>query len=949
MKSLKNCLFLVICCALFSCGYFSDDAVEQAGTYRSEKLANSCQLNVDELAMILEKDVENQINCLEENLVNFTKYVKRRDQGTVSGNELGSFVRRFFKGHASVIIDSMGLIFDINALFLRDSRGSIATENIKPLFNLLRVANKRLSNMMETINFFEGDKIQIETAQMLIEKDLSEFSENVKRIITENGAGAETSINLREFFEKVKDRFSGIDLEEETLNGLLAFKKLYLGGDREVLTRAQLFLLLDRIPQLGGVAFSLLYSSEKNIGGSKNLYMLFKRNVEVLNSHLYPHRREEIIFKEGEVEGLIRTFFKEDGELYVDIAKNAKKNLLGSNSSEGPYSYKELRNVSFLTLGVLEGLIFLEDYRESVDGQKNLDRNNWDWKRSQFLKSFDQFKNYVIHSLDENIYFPDKVKVFDFADFIAEKFEELPFDKKILTVAPLLKVVIVGGPSHSISKLELLNIMEKSTDLTEIFFDLGFSSNETHDTQGMRGLYYQTVKKLRLILTNQKYLHISTVEDLVNRASEFMKKESLKTYLPTAEVLKEKFLGGYASSVSVADISKALEMAESFLAKYYYFDLSYDAHKDQLDSPEKIRYLNYRHHSDFKYFTREQILDFKKEFTDLVLKFRIYRKEDGTQAYTNHFERTKEGLLQIYMIKFFAEELSKAFGHKLLDKDTYGVTIEELNKVLFTFKPVLEDFGMWSKYPENFARNVILLADLFQGQSDGNLSMDPSEAAEYGTLALFAIQAAGEIVEVIKKDCEWIEAKEVEGFNLSCYRNVFFKALLEDLNLKERLPKLNAYIEGASDKEVRDFLVSVEGFARESRDQNRPETKKDLVLLIGAMLNIESTFLRYDTNKNNIVDPDELLKAFPVYEDAIMVVAPLEESQRSYAKSIFLYMIKYMEKPSKLQLAAFHYNPFRSGEISSKRLNIGALLYNMVLAAAESASAAGNASAAESQ
>ncbi|MCR9204787.1 MAG: hypothetical protein NXH75_09430 [Halobacteriovoraceae bacterium] len=942
MKLLKKLPIFILCFALISCGYFSDKPVDDAGTYRSEKLANSCELDVEELAKILEVDVEGQIDCLEENLINFTKYVKRENQEAVTGSELGSFVRRFFKGHASIIVDSMGLIFDINSLFLRDGKGSIATENIKPLFNLLRIANRRISNFMQTIKKFDEDELQMISAQMLIEKDLSEFSKEVKKIITENGNGADSSINLKDFFTRVSDRFDGVAFDENTLNGLFALKKLYLGGERDTLTRPQLFLLLDRLPQLGGVAFSMLYASDKNQGGFKNLYTLFKRNVEVFNDQIFPHRREEVIFRSGEVEGLIEAFFPDDKELYVEVAKKAKVMLLGARTGDGPYTYQELRNISFLTLSLLEGLIFIEGYRESTEDNKNLTKNNWNWKRDQFIKLFDDFREYLITSLNENIYFPEKMKLLEFADFLAEKFDSFPVNKKYLSIGPIGKVVIVGGEKDTFTKLEILNLLEKSNDLAEIFYDVIFSNSETHDEQAKRQLYYLTVKKLRLLITTQKYLHVSTIQELVNMLSDMLGKEGLKTYTPTVEIMKEKVLGGYSSSVTVSDISKSLEMAEDFLGKYYYLDLSYDAYKDQVEVPKKIYYLSYRHHKDFKHFSKDEILAYKKVFTELIMKFRLYTNSDGTQYYGDDYKRTKYGLLRNFMIKYFAEIVTEAFGSKLLEKDTHAVTMEQLNNVIFIFKPVLEDYGLWTKFPETFSRNVILLADLFQGQSDGNLAMDPIEAAEYGTLALFAINSADRIVDEINIDCKWITKKGVEGFDLDCYRTVFFDALLNKLNLKERLPKLNKYINSISEKEAMEFLVSVEGFARESKDQERPETKKDLVLLIGALLNIESTFLRYDLNKSNYIDPRELLGAFPIYEEAIMLVADLDESKRGYAKSIFLYMIKHMEKPTQWDVATFHYNPFRSSKIGSKRLNIGALLYNMVMTANEKASEEAN-------
>ena len=105
---------------------------------------------------------------------------------------------------------------------------------------------------------------------------------------------------------------------------------------------------------------------------------------------------------------------------------------------------------------------------------------------------------------------------------------------------------------------------------------------------------------------------------------------------------------------------------------------------------------------------------------------------------------------------------------------------------------------------------------------------------------------------------------------------------------------------------------------------------RDYGLLIGAMINIESTFLRFDTDNNNLLDNKELDKAFLVYKEAIIAVVKLDESKEKYAKSIFIYMVKYMKIPSTLQLLNFHYAPWASHDVLAKRVNIGALLYYLV-------------------
>jgi hypothetical protein len=577
-------------------------------------------------------------------------------------------------------------------------------------------------------------------------------------------------------------------------------------------------------------------------------------------------------------------------------------------------------------------LIFLESIKDYSDDSKSWNENNWDWKKDNFLKSYDNLRVSLTNNFNNNIYFPQKIKLFSFISFVSEKFESITIDSKFIDLGMIGKLTLVGGQKGSFTKLELLNLLEKSKDLAPSVFDILYSNEETHSKQEMTGVYFKALKSVRPLVTNQKYLHLITLDEVIKISSNLLENEDLLDYLVTAEKVKAKILGGYAGSLSVDDINKLLIIAEEYFGKLYFLDLAYDVHEKELASPKKINYLSYKHHSKFAEFEREQVKDYRRELIDIVKNFKLYRFDDGSQFYGRAIKRSKTGMLEIFSIRFLFNTFAKSYGHKESSNGLYALSLDELNELLFAFEPVLKDFGLWSQYPETFSRNVLLLADLFQGKSDGNMNMDGNEATEYGVLALFAMQTADKMIENMKNSCPEITAKEETGFALNCYRPLFFDSLLNKLGLSSKLPKLNQYLTSITKAEKDNFLISIEGFARDDQDPERPETRRDLVLLIGALLNIESTFLRYDIDDSNVLEPAELSKGFPVYEEAIMSIAKLEEGRRGFAKSIFLYMIKNMQIPSQLQVLNFHYNPLvRQNRISSKRLNIGALLYNMVV------------------
>ena len=73
-----------------------------------------------------------------------------------------------------------------------------------------------------------------------------------------------------------------------------------------------------------------------------------------------------------------------------------------------------------------------------------------------------------------------------------------------------------------------------------------------------------------------------------------------------------------------------------------------------------------------------------------------------------------------------------------------------------------------------------------------------------------------------------------------------------------------------------EYLTNVEGFARDVVDDDILLGQRDFTLLTGAFLNIETTFMRFDRNRDNLMTTNELDEAFKIYEDALIAIAELE-------------------------------------------------------------------------
>jgi hypothetical protein len=236
-----------------------------------------------------------------------------------------------------------------------------------------------------------------------------------------------------------------------------------------------------------------------------------------------------------------------------------------------------------------------------------------------------------------------------------------------------------------------------------------------------------------------------------------------------------------------------------------------------------------------------------------------------------------------------------------------------------------------------------LLADLFQSHSNGDQKININESTEFLIMLLTAVNLSQKIKPELTRFCDPGINSQDPLFDKLCYNEHFFDLLLNKLGFKNSFPRLNRYYTVAGHQETIDYLLGIEGFARDDNKPGVPINSRDMTLITGAMLNIESTFIRFDKNTDNIIDYNELDEAFLTYRQSIISLAGLKPEREKYAKGIFMYMVSKMEIPKITTLSeTAEFAIFNTcvqerrcreifmDKIEAKRLNIGKLLFYMV-------------------
>ncbi len=653
---------------------------------------------------------------------------------------------------------------------------------------------------------------------------------------------------------------------------------------------------------------------------------------------------------ESDMNEFIRKFFQDQSETIVKgLSVIFQLNMILLKDEADQISKGNISPLFDLLIEVNRDAILITDILMEMANKENAGR---------FWEQRERFNTTVTHFAETTLKIISKrtggqqLNLKTFILDAAQKIGSEDIDADTIDSVLFLKKILVAGDREIITSQEIESLIKNLPVILNLSFDLFFVSadNFKNDADHVR-FYLDNIKLLyRIVEFNQKdfpLLNIKQLLDLMKRGLGPDSTLDVHKFKPTIIALKTKFLESPGDAFMLSDVHKVIDLFKDLNEQILFDTITFDAYQQVLASPTAITYLAPLKLPGYEIFSSRRLSELQTNFQVLTTKFKYFRdKETNLQFYGNEYRRTKYGFLELSSMRFMATKLLKTYGHV----DTLGnrqVSLEEFQTFLLDMKPVLEEFKLWSKDFENFARNAVLLADLFQHQSNGDFGVNTNEATEYISMVLSSVQVNSKINTELLKVCDGGINKADPLFDVGCFNDNYFSTLMNNLEYKEFFPRLYTYINDAKSEESMGFLKGVEGFARENNNPKIPINKRESTLILGALLNIESTFIRFDVNRDNVIDNvtivgyegktaiTELDAAFKIYRSAIIKVAKLPPSQEKYAQAIFLYMIKYMEIPpqgSWIDSGKFwlFYKFGLKNPIYGKRLNVGTLLYYLV-------------------
>jgi len=672
---------------------------------------------------------------------------------------------------------------------------------------------------------------------------------------------------------------------------------------------------------------------------------------------------------EKEITIFVRKFFEGQSDTIVKgLSLIFQLNMLLLRDEADRISRTNISPLFELLVHVNQEAIEITNVLKEMDDEKN--QGQFEILRDRFNASIDRFTKFTLQIIDKS---PDIKKELNIKTFIqdaAKKLGNKEIDQNTIDSLIFIKRILVGGDKEIITSFELETLVKKLPSLMNLSFNLYYAKRTNFDSDAKwMHFYIKNVKDLYNLLSFQKEdFVLITIDQLIEIAQPFVKdfktdngkKIELKKFKSSFVALKTKLVKGSPDSFSQNDLKAALNIVLDLLERNFYNNYVYDVLKKEIEVNRPLLQLsNIAIDPEFE-LSETRKTELHRDMQDIAINIRYFRDEKYKNSKDkkvqlpvygfNHY-RNKSGFMEASLLQWGVRKLVQNYGHKNA-VGQFQVNVKEFNNFLNDMRPVLEFFELWSPNPETFARNAVLLADLFQNKSNGDLEVSELEAIEYIQMILSAVQVNDDFRKELLHYCKIVKGPVEPGFDTKCFNDHFYKTFLSDLSYNKFFPALTTYVNKVDDEEKNNYLAGVEGFARDVNKPEIPVHNRDNILILGAMINIESTMIRFDYNKDGVIDnkycviPDsmnprkcaktELQMAFEVYRKAIIEIGELDQSTMGYAYSIFLYLVKYKEKPPKggwINNAKFLYFHWweSTNLIEAKRLNIGRILYYLVL------------------
>ena len=611
--------------------------------------------------------------------------------------------------------------------------------------------------------------------------------------------------------------------------------------------------------------------------------------------------------------------------------------------------------MSNLILGTDKNYIKKNEMHTLVDYLKFF--NGHIWKTYTYFDSPDEV-NYSRHSRERSIVHNEvqiitnrlkeifkanrnNVDELDTYQVLYNLFKNDPETLESIESVMFLKRAIVGGEVWKINHHEFSNLINILPELVQVAFDITKSNRYTFaDEQAtLLKLFEQDADVIRsmLFFRESSTEAVFKVNDVIKAikvmAPGLADTIDVEKYSMEFKKIKEIFLGSGGEFFSAQEIYTLLDHVETLIDTSDLFYRVYEHYAEELNGPKNITH----DFSDFQVnSSKEQ--EYLEQFAAIANNYKFFKGSFGVPFYTFDNHRNPNAFSEIMAVEYVIKNAMKYYGSEKKEaRGGYDLTLEQFENIAYDFRWLFKEAGLVVIGREGggelkgISENVILMSTLFQNQSNGcdskGVCMETPELTEFLVGLLTALNVKDFFTEKMIELCA-TELDMYERIAPECFRRNFLDVIeavdpKNGMAIADHMPFFYEYMKTlvedvepgrpyTDSESYMNFLKETEAFTRTCTHYDPGKTEEiplkatDAFAVFAGLLNVESTVLRFDTDRSNQLDyrneygRNEILDAYyEVYQGAIQsLIDPNGGIATKIARPLFQYLIKKGRVPN---------------------------------------------------
>lgn len=603
--------------------------------------------------------------------------------------------------------------------------------------------------------------------------------------------------------------------------------------------------------------------------------------------------------KKSELELFVNKFLSknpQESSIYIDIL--FKINSLALKDDANVMRVKSIP--SFINI-VREINIHGRKIKKLV---QEIDGGNYLKNRELLISSFNNLSSSLLRIVTQENPNEFELNILDFAKEIDQVANEGAVDLKTVEELLFLKRVIIGGDAATISSEDFEKIILMSSDLSRLYFDVVETRKKDFEKQSSfyKFLLSAIIDLNGIVTANPESKVYFSSEDVINLLNHFVGGRDWKSITLSLEVFKLDIVGGQSNYYSKQDIQTLFSFAKEAFESLFFFGHTFEQLEEELTENKIIQNLDFPESSEYDIINPDHLVSLWHDFVDVAKTYRTYPQENNLTKFSYAYQRTRWGFLLQSILRYAGKKLFDVYHTNLSATGVHSIDQDQIRRIVLDYQDALKEFKLWPQNLDRMVKELMMGSDLFQYSSNGDQLLQSVEIAQYLPTVIGASIIGKDIHENLEVYCL---PDPTLSYEIDCYRNNFFPSLFFDLDKVENFPNFYTYFSNATWEDSLKYLEDAEKMARINPDPLVPMTKVDLSRLVTSMSNTEGLFLKYDKNKNGILERSELDKVYEVLKLTLASEANLKPESK-LLRSVFLYIVKNQKEPTTAGLLLFH-------------------------------------------